>query len=388
MKIKNVLFLFGILILFGIVTAGAAEAVTYDTTGNPDDTLAGTVITAEAANNELNYTDINGNSKPPVFADVDIETVVLPTYGFNMALLPDYSMIVDQMVSNESGITNEGNASDSITMTFEASFADAGSGTWTIYIKKNPGAIQLTQLTPGSPSYTTTEVYAEDADIIFFHEVTTPTSAGTPGGVVVITTEATTANAPVGEYTGANGLTYGGQGATSETTYYTLYKPLMQLTRTSTVDAPNNYTGDDHDAVPGSVATYTLTYNNAGNTSAASVVIVDRIPTPEAALQANIAHFNANTTARTNVTIDAGQGSASGWDIYYSDDDNPTKSYVGSAGSGWLSVGTLTPNTVQFPGTDLYTNGSTEFTAKWVKWEKASVAAAENDSLTYGVTIR
>lgn len=393
MKIKNILFLIGLLILFEVISAGSAHAVTYNTTGNPGDTVAGTVITAEAGDATLDYTDINANVKPTVNPN-SVEITVLPIYGFTMALLDDQNMYVNKIVSNETGITNEGNASDSITITAEATFVNT-TGTWSVKLMKNPGAVELHDFTSPQESYTTTEVYAEDADILLYFEVLAPDTDGTPGAHIIITTEASTANSPVGQYTGANGLTYGGPGSTVETTTYTLYKPLLTLTRTSTVDAPNVYTAsysgaDDHDAVPGSVITYTLSYNNTGNTSAASVILIDRIPTPEAALQTNIAHFNADTAARTNVTIDAGQGSAGGWTIYYSNLDDPSKAYGNTAdwsGANGGTIGSLTA-TNQFPGNELYTTGSTEFSAKWVKWEKASVAAAENDTLTYGVTIR
>lgn len=386
MKIKNILFLFGILILFGVVTAGTAEAVTFNADGNPGDTITGTVITAEASKAELNYTDVNGNPKEEVNPADDIEITVLSTYGFSMALFEDQNMYVNKIVSNESAITLEGNASDDITITFEASFVDV-TGTWAVKIKETDTGNIIGTLTSGSPSVTTVETLSEDAHFKFFHEVLAPDTDGTPGAHIIITTEASTANSPVGRYTGANGLDYGGPGSTSETTTYTLYKPLMQLTRTSTVDAPNAYTGDVHDAVPGSVITYTLEYSNLGNTSAAYVVIVDKIPTPEAALQTNIAHFNADLNSRTNVTISAGSGDAApSWTIYYTTEASaPDKSY---GAAGWTLVGTITANE-QFPGNELYTSTSTEYGARWVKWEKSLIADTEDEyTLTYGVTIR
>ncbi len=42
-----------------MLMAGATEAATFTATGNPGDTLSGTVITAEATNATLDYTDIN-----------------------------------------------------------------------------------------------------------------------------------------------------------------------------------------------------------------------------------------------------------------------------------------------------------------------------------------
>jgi uncharacterized repeat protein (TIGR01451 family) len=394
--IKNLIFITIVVGLVSIINIGAAQAQSFQTTGSPDDTTAGTVITAEAAEAVINYTDTNSNPKPPVNPASDLEITVLPVYGFTMALLEDQNLYVGQMVTNESSLTNEGNASDALTITFEAAFVNV-LGTWTVNIRRSSDDSLIGTLTPGSPSTSETlsPALGEDADWGYYHEVQAPAvGTGTPDAYVIVTTEASTPNTPTGQYTGANGLTYGGQGFTSEATIYRFNTPLMQLTRTSTVDAPNIYRvlpdADAHDAVPGSIITYTLTYSNAGNTSAAEVVIVDKVPSSEGFFRTHAAHFNV-TGSTTNVDLTPGHQNATGWYIYYSTSDNPTKDYIGAAGSGWNLVGQINnASTEFFPAAQTYyiSDGNT-VEAKWVKWEKATVPDTEDDqTLTYGVTIR
>jgi hypothetical protein len=394
-NIKNLLYiaiLVGIIGLFGLA---GAEAATFQTTGSPDDTTSGTVITAEGTDLSVDYQDTTGHTFDTVFGPTS-EVTVLPVYGFSMALLDDKTLYVGQTATNDSSITIEGNDSDQITMTFEAAFVNT-TGTWTVLIKERGTGNTVATLTPGSPTGSTQESLGEDADFGYYHEVSAPSTGGTPAAYVIITTEASTANTPTGQYTGANGLTYGGQGFTSEATRYDLMTPLMQLTRVSTVDAPRIYdtlaSATHYDPVPGAIITYTLSYANAGNSSAEGVVIVNKVPTSEGIFQTHLAHFNVSGET-TNVTIEAGQGTAAGgWAISYSTLDNPSKAYGNTAdwsGGNGGSIGTINnASSDYFPASETYYVGvSAEAGAKWVKWERASVPSAESDTLTFGVTIR
>jgi len=387
-NIKNLLYiavLVGIIGVFGLVSA---QAQTFQTTGSPGDTTSGTVITAEGYENTIDFEDTTGHSFNTVYANT-IEVTVLPVYGFSMALLDDKTLYINQTVSNDSSVTIEGNDTDQITITFEAAFVNANAD-WTVLIKERATNNVIGTLTTGATSVTTVESLTEDADFGFYHEVTAPGSSGTAGAYVIITTEASTVNTPVGEYTGANGLTYGGLGFTSEATRYDLLTPLMQLTRVSTVDAPRIYdtlTGATHyDAVPGAIITYTLNYLNAGNSSAESVVIVNKVPSQEGIFQTHLAHFNVSGET-TNVTLEAGQGTATGWQVFYSTQDNPDRTYDAA---GWTSIGTINNATSDyFPASETYYVGvDAQAGAKWVKWQKASVPSAESAALTFGVTIR
>lgn len=391
-SIKYLVIIVGVAGLM-MLMAGASAAVTFTATGNPGDTLQGTVITAESTSASLEYTDINANPKPTVNPVGDIEVTVLPVYGFSMAALPDAVLGVGRTATNETYITSEGNnISDTYTLTFEADFTGDGVGTWTVNIMRSDDVL-FTTLTAGATSYTTQAAIAEDSDFGFYHEVTAPTSEGAgggqPGDQVVITTTATTDSTPVGQYTGANGLTYGGTSEVITVSTYSIEKPVMIVTRTSTVDAPiaGAYTGGIHDKVPGSVITFTITYSNEGNESASNVILIDKVPSGEGC-DTNLAHFNQDA-ATTNVNITAAEGDGIGWTICYSTDPNPSTTY-GDRGPNWTVVGTLSGGSEKFPGTGgLYENTSSEFSATYVKWEKTPVLTTElGDTLTWGVTIR
>jgi uncharacterized repeat protein (TIGR01451 family) len=221
---------------------------------------------------------------------------------------------------------------------------------------------------------------AEDGNYGYYHQVTAP-SGGTAASSISITTVASTASTPVGQYTGANGLTYGGVGSSSNILYYSILKPVLTLTRTSTVDAPivNNpvgYTGGIHDAVPGSIITYSLSSSNTGNISAESVIIVDMVPA-----NTYLAHVNVSgSTTNVNITPSAGTG---GWTVSYSTLDNPNKSY--GVTTGWTLLGSSPP----YPSSSTtYSYSDGPYNAKWLKFEMVSFQAETAHSITWGATIR
>ena len=129
-----------------------------------------------------------------------------------------------------------------------------------------------------------------------------------------------------------------------------------------------------------------MTYGNTGASSAESIILVDKIPD-----NTKLAHVNT-TGITTNVTIEAGQGDATGWVVKYSTLVSPNKAYGNtgdwSAGNG-ATIGTLTAGTEKFPGSGAtYITADGAYGAKWIKWEKLYVSAAEDKTLTWGVTIR
>ncbi len=375
-----------------MLMAGLAEAITYTATGNPGDTKQGTVITAESTSASLEYTDTNANPKPTVNPADDIEVTVLPVYGFSMAAIGSQSLGVGQLVTRETYITPEGNNdSDTYTITLEADFSNDGAGTWTVNIRESDGDALIVQLVDGgTTTYTTSEDIAEDGEFGFYHEVTAPTSEGAGGGApddeVVITTTAKTTAEPVGQYTGANGLTYGGTSEVISVSTYSISKPVMIVTRTSTVDAPKagaGYSGtgtDIHDKVPGSCITYTITHSNEGNESAKNVILIDKIPN-----NATLGHVNENDDT-SYVDITAAVGDAIGWTVSYTTEASPDMTY--EAGS-WILIGILTTGAEVFPDASLWENTDSQFGATYIKWEKATVATTEdNKTLTWGVVIR
>lgn len=339
------------------------------------DTPSGTIITAEASECTLDYKDSGQVAKPTVNPASDIETTVAAIYGFSGIGTP-----ADQNSSGSSDpkyylytVTNEGNASDTYTLTVESTYGGAYSG-WTIQI-----------VTAYNDSVIDNVVVAEDATKQFRVKVT-PAVAAEEDQYVDVKAFVSTAQTPVGEYTGSNGLTYGGSAEVDDTARTTVSgAPTLTLTRTSTVDAPSAFSGDAHAHVPGAVITYTYTYFNTGGGSAESNVLVDKIPTNTQAVQ-------VNTTEVSNVSITASQGDATGWTVATSEVSSPQAGFrdYGST-EGWTVIGTISSTA------DYATNsgGASGFTrgigtgTTYIKFEKLYIDSLEdNKTLMWGVTIK
>jgi len=409
---KNWCLGFGVCLVIGILIVGfapKAQAASYAATGNPDDTLVGTIITAEAANETLNYTDIAGNPKPQETPSSDIQITVLPVYGFSYVatrtpLISGGSSSMGYMGQTRYfylGITNEGNTSDTYVITTEAVFTSAGAGTWLCEVWRDispfgssgPEDILIATLeSPSNLSTIETQSVAEDATYFYYIKVIYPTTGANPDDLLTTPIKAKTSSTPVGQYTGANGLTYGGIASVEGNIDWKLAKPVLTLTRTATTDASIiKYEGGSYDKVPGSIITYRMVYSNTGNISAESVILADKIPA-----YTNLAHFN-KTGATDNVNLTTGRDNNQGdWTIWYSTLSDPQKEYGNS--TGWTLIGTLEsafPPTNYFPDstpTATFTcvpGASAEALATWVKWEKQYVYHNEiNRSITWGVTIR
>lgn len=373
-----------------------AQAASFKTTGNPDDTLSGTIITAEAANETLNYTDINGNPKPQVIPPSDIKVTVLPVYGFSGASIKTPINTGPGIGSNHIYpgqtrytyfvVTNEGNVSDTYYTTHEADFTNAGTG-WLVEVWRTASNTLVGTLEPGSNVTSEAINMAEDADFRLHYKFIAPFPS-TPEAKVKVTMSALTSNTPTGQYTGANGLTYGGIGSMVGTSEQIVARPFMILTRTTTVDAPKatvGFTGGAHAKVPGSIITNVMTYSNAGNCSAESVIIVDRVPN-----STNLACINKRGDT-DNVTIEVTWTSAWPWMVSYSTIEAPQKNYGDL--TDWTLVGTMDGSAIKyFPdGTATYSLApiGPEFYAKWVKFERSDIPSGEaNKSLGLGFTIR
>jgi uncharacterized repeat protein (TIGR01451 family) len=329
------------------------------------DTASGTLITAEGGNNVLNYKDLGGNTMPTA-STTTIETTVTAMYGIafpSIADPGDQSTDPNVAVYYIYRVRNDGNNSDVIKLT-TGDFGYTGTqGTdWAkVFIldinnngtRNTEDTLEVTELS-----------VTEDADRYFFLKITPSTNAKA-ASTGSVTTTASTENGPVGIYTGANSNSYGGLLSDTDETITTIKAPSLTMTRVATVDAPTAYTGDVHDAVPGAVITYTINYINGGATSAESVIIVDKVPNDVTGL-----HIGSNEAA--NVDITAVLPTAGGWKAYYS--IATTHFTYGYIGTEWVTVET---------GTYVISTSST-----YVKWEKASVPAAENKTLTWGVVIK
>ena len=366
----------------------AGTVLAYNTTGNPGDTPTGTAVTALATQETIDYKDGNATSFTQVVCVTNETKTTTAEYGFSGPGSPaDGNIMPGGIVYHYYNVTNEGNANDS-NYTLKHSYTNyAGAAGWVVELSE--GITFIATLTAGSTYTQSSKTISEDTTHSYNYKVIASSEAsGSPNGsYIIITTTAETSSMPVVSvnpyyYTGGNYYTYGGRPSNSDQVMDSVAAPILTLTRTSTTDAPTAFTGSIHDAVPGSVITFTMTYSNTGGASAESVVLVDKIPT-----NTKLAHANTTGTG-SNVTITAAQGNATGWVIKYSTLDSPNKTY-GNTGD-WTAIGTLTAGTEEFPGGNAtYLTGDAPYGAKWIKWEKQYVDPAEdNKTLTWGVTIR
>jgi len=335
-----------------------------------------TVITSEGTTNILNYQDANDNQRTQEHSD-NVLTTVKPVYGLNPDLTPGYGNPPDQnttpgvAVQYDYGLANVGNESDTYNLTKSYTLVGAQAANWTIVCTSGAGS-DVSTLGPIS----------EDGQWPFSVKVTPSTqdAEAADGTYAVVTVDANTGSSPVGAYIGANGSTYGGTSdATADMTVTTIVVGKMTISRTATTDAPNVYVtngGDVHDAVPGGVVTYRITYNNIGSAKVKQVVIVDRVPD----YIANTLALHVNRTATTNVTsINGGnKGTGPTWEVFYSTSisSNPVSYEVG----GWTLLGTL-----DAAGAGEW---SLPTSTRLVKWRKAEVPAGETKVLTWGVIIQ
>lgn len=389
-KIKPRGLLAGLILLWLFAFAPQAQAVTFTSTGNPGDTLTATVITAAQTFETLAYLDLNGTRMTTVEpASGNDNQTVGSEYGLSGPGSPaDNTVTPGDVVYHYYAVTNEGNANDTYTLRHIYS-QYAGASGWVVEAWESGS--RIVTLEAGTSTSEARSV-AEDADKTFYYKVIVPSSVSQApnGSYVTVVTTVETSSTPKGQYTGGNALTYGGASSVTDPVTDTVAAPILTLTRTSTVDSPTaaaGYTGTIHDAVPGAVITFTLTYSNTGNASAESVILVDKVPT-----NTKLAHANTTGTG-SNVNITAAQGNATGWTIKYSTLASPSKVYGNTAdwsgGSGG-SIGTLTAGTEEFPGGNAtYATGDAPYGATWIKWEKASLPSTDDDkSLTWGATIR
>ncbi|MFA4906281.1 MAG: hypothetical protein WC645_07235 [Candidatus Margulisiibacteriota bacterium] len=372
------------------VSAPLAQAVTFNSTGNPGDTVTTTVIIAASTFETLGYLDLNGTRMTTVEpASGNNSQTVGSEFGFSGPGSPsDNTVTPGDVAYHYYAVTNEGNASDNYTLYHVYSQYNGATG-WVVEVWE--GAGRIVTLEAGT-SANEVRAVAEDAEKTFYYKIIVPSSvAQAPNGsYITITSTVEAAGTPVGQYTGGNALTYGGASTATDPVTDTTAAPLLTLTRTSTVDSPTaaaGYTGTIHDAVPGAVITFTLTYSNSGNASAESVILVDRVP-----VNTKLAHFNTTGTG-SNVNLTAAQGNATGWTIKYSTLANPSKVYGNTAdwsgGSGG-TIGSLTTGSEEYPGgSATYATGDAPYGAAWIKWEKASIDPTDdNKTLTWGATIR
>jgi hypothetical protein len=371
-----------VVLLVTLLGVGVAHSQNWTYNGNPLDNPAYTPITGEAADNTVNFTDLNGNPRDENTGTAITETVQ-PIYGLMTTNVPSNTKLTTTRgipVSWEVELRNEGNATFDYSFTFEGT-EDLGAESWEFEVMLATNEAALASPVAGS--------LADDEYISYLLRVTPSTEAsespnlavGTlevwfhPGGNYPAAGTLEGAASYIFYYPGAGGSEFGGIVSTVEGSYTAkINTPAFTLTRVATVDSPDG-SAWAHYPVPGSLYIITMTYSNTGYDTAYDVVIVDEVP-----LFPSMEAYKANVAEpESNVVITASQGDATGWTVYYTTEGSATvdKTY---GGGSWVSLGALTV------GTEEYTIPTT---ATFVKWEKASVADTEDSkTLQWSLSVR
>jgi uncharacterized repeat protein (TIGR01451 family) len=382
MKIKLAIAFLSVVLLGGV-----ALGQSFILNGNPDDTKVGTPITSEGYNNFLMYQNIS----------TTLETVYTPTSefpvareaGFWSAIYPEnlaaYA-VPGVSATFEVIITNEGNSDMTIIATKSSFTYEGGASNWTTHFIEG-----------GVTKESIHTLLSEDAEISF-EVVISPSSIETESpnasaGTITFTMTneegyplyGWTAGDPLelyyfyqgaSPYLGGGGR-YGGMPTAESLLRVDIQAPVMSLTREMTIDAPTLYTGDPHDAVPGSVITYSIWWSNDGASDATNVIVVDKVPEDTEGYHVNKAGAQPNVT----ITADSDTGiSPSGFRVYYSKAGAP--SFVYGDYTDWTLLGTLETGAPILAGVTLTTE------ATFVKWERHTVPAGDNNLLSWGVTIK
>jgi uncharacterized repeat protein (TIGR01451 family) len=359
----------------------------------PNETTAGTVITADGTACSLKFTDLSNSPKSTVIVGTK-EVVVAAMYGWDVIEnLPDLTYTTpSQPLMFTYIITNEGNSGDSwyvggwVFATGAAGFVGTGwvsyvsiegsTGQWNSYAGGTPTQYSLPSNTfmPTMTKGQTLKVY----QLIF---PSTVEGQSPDGAILNITTESVSYNTPIGVYYGADGIAYGGVFISTDETAACIQTSKMSLTRIATVDAPKTasgkFTGDAHAAVPGAVITFTIITSNDGSSNATKVCIIDKVPA-----QTLAAHMGATgTTTIPNVNITAAAPNASGWNYYYSTQSSPSFTY--DAITGWTTIAALPKSLTVESGSGATSN------VTYVRFDKLTVLPTEDaKTFTWGVTIR
>jgi len=356
----------------------------FATTGHGTET--NTPITALGAANTLNYTDTSNSSKPQVTSITDLVTTVTSEYGLDpLALLGDQGINPADTAAYSYVVSNEGNAPDAYTMSFTISFegftSTAGLN-WFISIESGATALMMLDKDKLTGVATTTSIAEDGVYAIKITVDPSNESVHSPDGAqVLVTFNVFTVQKPVGEYTGANAVEYGGLASSSDATVTSISTSKMTMTRTATVDAPIKYVangGKVHDAVPGSVITYTIVVSSEGSKAAQKAIIIDKNPDAQTA-PFHVGAGKGFQTGITNVTIEAVSPDATGWTAYYTI-GSPTGAELnyGYIGTTWITVGAWPTN--------IYVLSSA---ITYVKFEKLTVETTEDlKKITWGVVIK
>lgn len=374
---KNKILLFGFVVALFLI-----PAIAYSADGNPADVPTG-VIVSNGPDCTLNFKNSGGIAGGTVTANT-VTTTVTSEYGFiALSDMPTASIEPSATRSISYPITNEGNNSDKYDITIVTAYGGGTDGTgW--YVSLESGGVPKVKIV-GDGTIMTIESTSLGEDGTYPLEVVVHPSTSAPDkSWVLVTLNVTTDAKPAGVYLGANGNTYGGVYNSTDTTYTIISSAIMSMTKTASVDAPTQYIangGGAHDAVPGSVITYTIVVTNDGAGVANNVVVVDKVPYGTGdQISTEAAHIgmSKDSDGLDNVVLTSLPAySGSAWRAY-----TTTEAASGArleyGAVNWTSLEGIDP-----PPT--YLVGSS---AAYVKWEIGTLAGKTTTVLTWGVVIK
>lgn len=365
--------------VFILSLGGAASAALHNADGNPSDTPADTPITSEGNVNYMEYQDVVGNPKETVDSNT-VTDITSAEHGFYTTNLPStltFYSAPGGAISWVISVTNEGNADETLTFDRDGFVYSGGASNW-----------DARYTYAGSSTYEYgVETSLSDNDDEFATLTITPSTEendspdGSTGSfetwVDVGLEGLDTGSEEEGMYSGANNYQYGGHTLVEGIIYkVNIMAPILQIDKTAIVDAPTSseayQTGNINAAIPGSLWTFMIEYENIGTGTAESVVIYDKVPDNCWAYKANVQNPEADGRI---ILTDIDTDSTADWSRYYSTSASPAWGY--GATSGWTAIGNSGSESSVLPTNTV-----------WIKWEKASVAAGENELLQWSVEIK
>jgi uncharacterized repeat protein (TIGR01451 family) len=250
-------------------------------------TSAGVILT--------NIVQVNWNSGSIGLSTnaTNVSAAVGTNYGMTWIGMTNQEVVSGYNTSNETYLTNDGNATADFILSFNSNVsANASSTVW---------AIAFTNVTSGGASSDTLRVTLSPAGGVNVRLLVNVPGNETNGAFVLFQCLASNSNASaeIGanatNYVGFNGTAYGGNmgkyGAGAGNAFLTnadadftnwavtVVFADIQLSKTAEISNADPFAANTTDPFPGALITYKLQFTNRGNADGSSVKIIDSIPT-------------------------------------------------------------------------------------------------------------
>jgi len=382
-KVSRALTVFAVLLFLVFLGGGVPAFAAFVLNGNPADTTAETTVISTGTDNKANYSDANLNPRDQLTGANTFSITVTAEYGlcypndgltkFSTRGFPRTFLWLAE---------NDGNAPMTFTLTWESypSTSPAAKG-WVFDVYNYPS---------GTPLASNTEFTVPDDSAVAWGVTITPSleasdSPDTSSGHLNFTLKmkdnyptpgSETLQTDYTGYTGVNGKEYGGLtiNMLGVEDILTIKTPVLTMTRTATIDSPNNYVlGTKHDAVPGALYSSVVNVSNEGSDVAKFVVIIDKVPEHMVAYKMNVQNPEDNVNVTSPNIAYYNPGGLNNWNCYVTSEATPDMSF---GAPGWVYVTTFEASPVAFPTGDVIT---------YVKFEKGY---GTNEDLESGAWVR